>query len=207
MLPSSKIHVAHLRRGKDVRHANTHPFSRVFDGREFVFAHNGTLHCSPGDLDAEDFPSLGSTNSELSFGHLLTRHAGVIRESDYPGMHAAFQAIDRYKGVDGRESTFNCTLSDGEYLAVYRDLGGHKELHRVERRPPYSPDRLVRMEVIDSNDEFSELERWRDEKRERRDGGYVFAPRRLTNEDWNALPSGQLEIVKGGELIYSSRSP
>ena len=36
-------HVRHTSKGT-VTHRNTHPFHREWDGREYVLAHNGTLH-------------------------------------------------------------------------------------------------------------------------------------------------------------------
>lgn len=206
LLPASRIHLAHIRRGKDVRHANTHPFSRVSGGREYVFAHNGTLRFPPGEPEVSGLPPLGTTDTELAFGHLLTRYAEVIRDHDWAGLHRAFQSINGFKDGGGRSSTFNCLLSDGEFLAVYRDLGGHKGLHKVERRPPYDPDRVVRMKVIEA-DEYDEIDLRLDEKGGRSDGGYVFATRPLTTEEWVPLQAGGLEVVIRGALVYSSAAP
>lgn len=207
LLPPSRIHVAHIRRGKDVRHANTHPFARILNGREYVFAHNGTLRWSPGELDPKAFPPLGTTDTERAFGHLLTHYGDLLAGRNWTGVHRAFQAINRCKNEQGRVSTFNCVLSDGEFLAVYRDLTGHKELWRVERRPPYDPDRVVRMKVIAPDDEFSEIDLKLDENGGRIDGGYIFATRQLTDEQWVALEPGRLDIVIGGAVIYSSVNP
>jgi glutamine amidotransferase len=207
LLPPSRIHVAHIRRGEGVRHANTHPFSRILKGREYVFAHNGTLRWSPGELDPGVFPPLGTTDTERAFGHLLTNHADLLAGRNWAGLHRAFQAINRCKNEQGRVSTFNCVLSDGEFLAVYRDLGGHKGLWRVERRPPYDLDRVVRMRVIAEDDEYTEIDLHLDEAGDRVDGGYVYATRQLTNEEWVRLEPGALEIVIGGVLAYSAVGP
>src|SRR6478672_143927 len=43
----SPIYVAHVRHktvGGEPTHADTHPFARELNGRDYCFAHNGTLH-------------------------------------------------------------------------------------------------------------------------------------------------------------------
>ncbi len=41
---SSNIFLSHIRQATlEISYANTHPFVREFNGREYAFAHNGTL--------------------------------------------------------------------------------------------------------------------------------------------------------------------
>ena len=83
-LPKSRIHVLHIRRrGKHAaprRHANTHPFSRIVDGREYVFAHNGYLRDHEHALGSHPFSCLGGTASEHAFCHILGNHEPLFRE-------------------------------------------------------------------------------------------------------------------------------
>jgi hypothetical protein len=65
-------HVRAASRGR-VSQANTHPFSRVFAGGTFTFAHNGTLDVARlKKMAGPDFTPEGQTDSELAMGAVLT---------------------------------------------------------------------------------------------------------------------------------------
>ena len=69
----SRIFIAHVRRAtSSVHYANTHPFSRVLRGREYIFAHNGSLDNGYKEaLPVSPWSPLGSTDSEYAFCHLM----------------------------------------------------------------------------------------------------------------------------------------
>src|SRR4051812_11096089 len=75
----SRIYIAHVRHktvGGEPTHADTHPFIRELGGREYVFAHNGTLKNIPSADRVARFCPVGSTDSERGFCFLLERLAG-----------------------------------------------------------------------------------------------------------------------------------
>ncbi len=74
-LVKSRIFVAHVRRSSQggVSYRNTHPFSRELQGREYVFAHNGTLKEYKNSLNLGRFQPLGQTDSEYAFCYLLAQ--------------------------------------------------------------------------------------------------------------------------------------
>jgi predicted glutamine amidotransferase len=96
--------------------ANTHPFKRVLWGRDWVFAHNGTLP-DVRTRPLRDFAPVGDTDSEHAFCWLL----GELRASfpgGYPGdrPQALWARVAELGGVLGAEGTCNFILADGSYL-------------------------------------------------------------------------------------------
>src|ERR1700681_4150518 len=66
----SSIYVAHVRQrttGSTPTHADTHPFSRELHGREYCFAHNGTLTGAFWQRPLGRFRPIGATDSEYLF--------------------------------------------------------------------------------------------------------------------------------------------
>src|SRR5262245_26679094 len=69
----ARFYIAHVRKqttGGPVTHADTHPFSRECLGREFCFAHNGTIR-DFATLPLRRYQPIGTTDSERMFCHLL----------------------------------------------------------------------------------------------------------------------------------------
>src|SRR5262249_35238773 len=70
----SSVYLAHVRQkttGSTPTHAATHPFCRELNGREYCFAHNGTLTGSFCQRPLGRFRPLGHTDSEYLFCLLL----------------------------------------------------------------------------------------------------------------------------------------
>jgi glutamine amidotransferase len=110
--------VAHVRKktrgGEALR--NTHPFKRVLWGRDWVFAHNGTLP-DVGRLPVGDFAPVGETDSERAFCWIL----GELRRSFPDGYpvdrpEALWARVAELGGVLGAEGSFNFLLADGHQL-------------------------------------------------------------------------------------------
>jgi predicted glutamine amidotransferase len=125
--------VAHIRKKTrgEARLANTHPFVRVFEGRHFVFAHNGTLvHVRERPL-ARETP-LGDTDSEHAFCWLLER----LRESFPTGLpddpDRLGQAIFDLANDLGGDGILNVLISDGRFLFA---RCGDNLVHIVRRFP------------------------------------------------------------------------
>src|SRR5688500_11347688 len=71
---SSPIYIAHVRHktvGGPATHADTHPFTRELRGRDYCFAHNGTLLGLASAASLKRYKPLGATDSELAFCLLL----------------------------------------------------------------------------------------------------------------------------------------
>jgi predicted glutamine amidotransferase len=110
--------VAHVRKktvGGESLH-NTHPFKRVLWGRDWVFAHNGTLPEMRG-RPLNDFTPVGDTDSEHAFCWMLSE----LRAA-FPGGYPEDRPQDLWRclaelgGILGAEGTCNFLLGDGDHL-------------------------------------------------------------------------------------------
>ena len=192
-LVRSKIFIAHVRYtsvGK-ISHKNTHPFYRELNGKEYVFAHNGTLHGYKA-LKLGRFSRIGETDSEYVFCHLLScieeRKIEKWTKEDFDWLAKKLSEINDY-------GTFNCIFSDGEYLFCYHDKNGYKGLCFDHRKPPYSSIRL-----LDEDWEINLAE-----EKDLRQTGFIIATRRLTDEPWMPFKAGELIVFKDGKMVYSNQ--
>jgi len=191
---NSGIFIAHVRYTSvgERNLANTHPFSRCYKGKNFTFAHNGTLSGSYRyNLDYGPFEPLGETDSEHAFCYLLDKiqaghlYSGII--PDFDKIFGLLRNINSY-------GNFNCLFSDGTYLYAYRDTNGYNGLCYTKRQYPFDSINLVDEDyAIDLSSEKA-----RDEY------GYVVATRPLSDENWVNLEPGTLVIFKKGIIEYSS---
>ncbi len=188
----TRILIAHVRRASvgSVAYKNTHPFPRELNGREYVFAHNGTVD-SEG-LELGRFRPVGDTDSERVFCHLLAEieRRGVVGwgRDDFEWLHRRLLELNEL-------GTLNCLMSDGEHLFAYHDAGGYNGLCYVRRAAPFPRVRLV--------DEDFEVDLGELKKPEER--GYVVATRPLTDEGWESFEPGELIVFRGGEIVYRGR--
>ncbi|MEM4973321.1 MAG: class II glutamine amidotransferase [Candidatus Hadarchaeales archaeon] len=195
----SKIIIAHVRHtsGSPVAYKNTHPFQRELRGREFVFAHNGVLHNYNKKLETGRFTPVGETDSERAFCHILASLEKEIEEGNinieewtkknFWWLHEKLREINEY-------GSFNCLMSDGEYLFCYHDKGEHKGLCFVQRRAPFGTVRLC--------DEDFEINL--DAEKDPSQRGFIVASRKLTYERWEKFEPGELIVFRNGDMIFSS---
>jgi len=167
---------------------NTHPFTRRIDGRDFVFAHNGTLDTrrfrtrTPGPFGVE-----GDTDSEAAMCALLNwmGHDGVSFDD-----HALIEEFLRAMNLAG---DLNLLFSDGRQLFCYPDRHAYNGLCWTHRRPPFGR--------ISLRDEDWEADLGADKRLTQQ--GYVIASRRLTDgEDWHDCRPGGLMVFRAGVLVY-----
>jgi len=187
----SNVFVAHVRYASvgNNSHKNTHPFCRELNGKEYVFAHNGTLSHYE-NLKIARFKPIGETDSEHAFCHLLgcIEEQGINRwqNKDFAWLNGTLRQLNGY-------GTLNCIFSDGEFLFCYADKTGYNGgLRYVHRKPPYSKIRL--------EDEDWEINLA--EEKDENQTGVVIATRRLTDESWKSFTSGQLYVIKDGVIDY-----
>jgi predicted glutamine amidotransferase len=195
----STIFISHIRqksKGKEV-FKNTHPFSREWNGRSYVFAHNGTvptihpLGSSPKGV----FQPVGETDSEMIFCNLMdliSRHnLDLGNEADLSLMEDHLRGLNRIRGAK-----INCLLSDGKRLLCYRDSHSHKNLYLLQRKP----GDLVEGQHLE-DDELSVLlhvKKAQDEK------ACIVATEPLTCENWTGLAPGTITVLEKGEVVYPS---
>ncbi len=189
----SKIIIGHVRlasRG-DVSRRNTHPFVRELNGKEYVFAHNGTLH-DCGSLETGRFKPVGETDSERAFCHLLNllEKERIKRwgENECAWLKEELRRINE-------KGRLNCLLSDGEHLFCYHDRDGYNGLRYLRRQPPYA-----RVRLKDADWEIDLSEEKRDDQK-----GFVVATRPLTDEAWEPFKPGELMVFADGSLRYPSK--
>lgn len=187
----SRIYVAHVRHqttGGPVTHADTHPFRRELFGREFCFAHNGTIP-GYGSLPLGGFRPVGSTDSEHVFCHLLELMAQQDeRLQDEPSWRWLNDTLRRIN----QHGTLNNVLSDGERLFGYRDINGWKGLTLRKVRFRESATRMFEddtMEVAMSGAADNH--------------GCVIATVPLSETGWHELVPGSLVVLEGGTIRFS----
>jgi glutamine amidotransferase len=184
-------HVRHRTRGR-LTHADTHPFRRELDGKEYCFAHNGTLP-TIRTRKTRRFQPVGQTDSEHFFCLLLEHIAawtdGVASPDNWSALHDLLSDYNR-------EGTLNFLLADGERLVAYHDRDGWKglTLRRMAVHAPESSrleDDEVRVEV--GGEPFNY--------------GIVVATCPLSSAGWESFQKGELVVLEGGVMRYSSHRP
>jgi glutamine amidotransferase len=190
----SSIYVAHVRHrtvGGVPTHADTHPFARELYGREYCFAHNGTVKALAERFLLGRYRPLGSTDSEYAFCHIMEdlalRASSVLDEpDDFRWLHAKLSTVNQ----DGK---LNVLLSDGRRLFAYRDMAGHKgltvrQLRLKSAEPRQLEDREMRVELAGDFPNH----------------GFVIATRPLNDRTWHDLHPGELIVFADGSVSFSS---
>lgn len=191
----SRIYIAHVRHqttGGRPTHADSHPFQRECFGREFCFAHNGTIR-EFKSLPLDRFRPLGNTDSEHVFCYLMNelswRGRALDDRDDWEWLHGRLLAINA-------GGTLNCLLSDGERLFCYRDRRGWKGLTMRKIRWHDRADRVFEddtMEVTMTGDSHSH--------------GCVVATFPLSATGWHDLSPGGLLVLHGATILCSLIPP
>jgi predicted glutamine amidotransferase len=184
--PLSDVFIVHVR-SATIGHAsveNTHPFTATALGREWVFAHNGTVQ-QLDRLDTGSYEQAGDTDSERAFHHLLTRleRLGATADDD---IAAEVLAVGRE--LSEHDSRVNFLLSDGHTLFAYHD--GHRTLHVVEKHaadlgeiPMADADYSLSLRLGDAPDERA----------------VIVASVPLTEEPgWEKLDAGEFLVIRDG---------
>jgi len=196
----SKIFLAHLRKasGAVVAYSNTHPFSREVAGREYAFAHNGTIHNIRRFSTGRHKP-VGNTDSEHLFCHILNfieeRNICGWTEEDLFEFRNSLISINRSTGKDQtKPNKLNMLLSDGETLIGYTDFYGMGTLYQLMLRVHInvlSGGNSPPCFLLDDNDE--------------RFMGVVAT--RPVNHDkrWVSMEPGELCALRDGVLVFTTR--
>lgn len=197
----AKNFVAHIRNATrgTVTLDNTHPFNRYYDGREYLFTHNGSLSRSKR-LSRLYFKPIGDTDSERAFCYLLTQlrryeikrvlrdHDNGYGAMDFQKIHEILQDIN-----DKAVGSFNCIFSDGEYLFCYKDLQEARNLFWMKCQK-YLSIKRDRKNLINKKSAY---------RREPDTQGYIVATEPSINGSWQSFTGGQLMVFRNGHLEAS----
>lgn len=126
------VQVRRARWGSADRLANTQPFLRSWRGRDWLFAHAGSLEHRLEFAGERLFEPVGSTDSELLFCELLNNIADRrwrnLGYGDFALMHQWFAGFNEF-------GTLSTAFSDGRDLVVYADRSA--PLYAFTLTPPH----------------------------------------------------------------------
>ncbi|MHA1616451.1 MAG: class II glutamine amidotransferase [Candidatus Njordarchaeales archaeon] len=189
----SHIIVSHVRfasRGGE-SYVNTHPFVRKFRGRDWVFAHNGTVTSIMNDpaFGLRTFIPAGETDSEYAFCYIL-EHLNRVSSEVLEDVLSLAKHIWKAATKIGRHGKFNFLLSNGTLLFAFSNRRG--TIHYLLRHPPHvgyarllDEDFKIDLGLVKAPDEAAVL----------------IATRKLTNENWVPLSSNELVVAYKGDII------
>ncbi len=147
----SKVIIAHIRLKSqgELCTENCHPFKREINGRDWIFAHNGTIKNIPQHTN-----SIGKTDSENVFNELMDDVVSYrdksIFHGIYPGLISSIKDVmERYS----RNITFNFFLSDGSILYIFNHYP-NKSVFISIRGKPYGDAVVVSTQKLYSEDKF-----------------------------------------------------
>jgi len=180
--------IAHIRKATvgSVRLENTHPFTRELWGRQWVFAHNGTLPDFAPQLNGSALP-VGCTDSERAFCWLIQ----YLRERFGPIRPSLPQLIDAVRDAAVAltdHGVINFLLSDGDVMFAHCST----RLSYVARRAPFR-----RLHLVDTGDAV-DLGLEADPALR----AVVIATAPLTRgEAWVTMPAGSLWCFRDGDVL------
>jgi glutamine amidotransferase len=190
--PASEMFIVHVRAATvgDLTEANAHPWSTNALGREWVFAHNGTVR-ELDRLDLGRFRQEGDTDSEQAFHHVMTRLERLDSAGVADDARLAAEVLAAGRELSEHDSRVNFLLSDGSTLFAYHD--GHKTLHVLEKHAAdlgeigmNDDDYRLALRLGDAPDEHA----------------VIVASVPLTEEPgWEKLAAGSFLVVRAGRVI------
>lgn len=190
---ASSLFVLHIRTATwgQISDANTQPFQRSFGGRDWLFAHSGSLEHRVELPETTIFTPVGSTDTEAIFCDLLERFARrkwtSIGEADPEVLREWLDAINAH-------GTLTIVLADGRDLLVYSDRNpaDNKGIYFAEILPPYE-------ELIISDDDLAVDLTGRGVKSRK---GVVIASSPLAGgaAKWHKLDPGHLILIRQGHI-------
>lgn len=194
---NSRLYIAHVRHqttGGPPTRADTHPFSRELAAREYCFAHNGTL-ADFHELPLGRFRPLGGTDSEHVFCYLLEQ---LAKRNDLLNDEPSWRWLHQQLTELNRRGKLNCLLSDGKRLFGYHDAAGWKGLSLRKLRIAEGQARHLEDATVEINMQNIEHQAF--------NHGYVIATCPLSAAGWQSFFPGELIVLDGGPLCFSSHS-
>jgi glutamine amidotransferase len=208
----SSIYVAHVRHrttGSTPTHADTHPFSRELNGRDYCFVHNGTLAGDFWQRPLGRFRPIGATDSEYFFCLLLAElesftrlvdEVAEVRHIDPHDDNFRLATDKRWRWLHqflihmNEYGRLNCILSDGERLLVYHDKNGWKNLTY----------RSILLQQ-DSEQNFGDATVAVNLHAQPVNHGVIVATNPLSIEGWEHFMPGEMKVLYQGNIEFSTR--
>jgi predicted glutamine amidotransferase len=185
--------VAHVRKKTrgTVSLANTHPFVRELWGRNFVFAHNGTVKNARKHALGRFHP-IGETDSEHAFCVIMDALDRAFPR--YPRRKRdLWEAVAEVGGRLGKNGTFNFLLGDGAHLFARCAT----KLHYIVRKAPFRHATLADEDLVV---DFATVTTPRDRVA-------VVATMPLTRDEvWTQGEPGHMWVFERGALQATLRS-
>jgi glutamine amidotransferase len=189
----SSLYIAHVRRrtiGGELTYADTHPFTRELNGRDYCFAHNGTVRGRLLELPLERYHPVGVTDSERVFCYLLET---IARQAEPLGSEGEWNALQIELRRLNELGQLNCLLSDGERLFCYHDQQGYKGLtfrkvHLRDGETRRFEDHEVKIDLAEGSVNH----------------GIVVATNPLSSHGWQRFLPGELIVLEQGIICFSS---
>ena len=186
--PESDLFVIHVRAATvgTLSEENTHPFRARLHGKDWLFAHNGTIR-DLHRLPVGRYRQEGQTDSEVGFHYLLARLDRLGRRASDERVAEEILEGARELSIDGKA---NFLLTDGRTLYAYYD--GHKKMH-------FLPRRAADLGTVRAEDEDYRIDlRVSDAADER---AVIVASTRLTDEPWVDMKPGEFLVIRDGFLV------
>ncbi|MDZ7697717.1 MAG: class II glutamine amidotransferase [Deltaproteobacteria bacterium] len=192
----SNIFISHIRRwNKDTEaYKNSHPFSREWNGKSYVFAHNGSVpNMANRSVSQRPFQPIGTTDSERVFcnlmGLILKHQLNLKEEADLSVLEEYLRHINL-----SRNAKLNCLLSDGNRLLCYRDARAYKRLFLLQR----DSETIAEGQHYEDGELSVQLHL----KKAQGEKACIVATELLTRENWRILAPGTLTVFEKGEIVY-----
>ncbi len=173
--------------------ANTQPFEHTWGGRNWLFAHGGSLKARLAPNPESWFEPVGSTDTELVFCELLNRLSlrrwRSLGDANLEVLHSWFRELNEHGGL-------STVLTDGRDLVAYADKGTDGPLFVWEVMPPHG--RIV------FGDADLDVDLSRRGMKSRK--GIVVSSERLASKDaettpvWRPIAPGSMLVVRQGAI-------
>jgi len=186
------LHVRDARWGS-ISDANTQPFVRSWAGRDWVFAHSGSLRHRLELSVRPIFEPVGSTDTEAIFCELMSWVADgryrSIRDIEAPTLRNWFDFVNEH-------GSMTSVLSDGRDLVVYADREGDQPVYVKRLAPPY--------QSVVLGDDDVDVDLTKRGAKARKGVVVSTTPLRLNGKDdptWERVPNGHLLVLREGDVI------
>ncbi len=198
----SQIIMSHIRYATqgEVSYRNTQPFTRELSGREHVFIHNGDLKGIVNNANYSNnyFQPMGKTDSETAFCYLMNQMRMIWDAPTTPTIAQRVQVFNYFAKEMQTLGLANFIYSDSECIFIFSDKREVKNktngrlmtlpgLHIVQRKCQ-TKDINNKIKGLTMTDHYLK-------------NVILISSVPLNNENWQALDSGHLLVLKKGEII------
>jgi len=190
----TSLFVVHIRTATwgAISDANTQPFARSWGGRDWLFAHSGSLRQRPQPRSGAPFEPVGSTDTELVFCELMNRFA----ERGWRSIgDSSLETLREWLGAINELGHLTSVLTDGHDLCVYADRDGGG-IYVCEVLPPY--------DSASFGDGDLEVDLCKRGVKSRKGVIVSSSPLQINGEHaadrWRLVPAGHLLVVRQGAL-------